>query len=561
MNSKEEEIKNVTSAYSTTKETEIIIDLIGPILDISKISDFYDIPNVRYLHEREIVGILNRRHLGGGISWTDKAIFERIIDVLATKSRISILDKSIVELLIKAKRYGASVKIISGVPNDVLFKASRNAIIDYSEIICKKLNKTKEEMNVSSDDFKPLSKESFEPLGKGKNYKNLQKFIESRTSAYRIVFDDEIDAKIYINPAKSQLVQEWISGISDKDCFSKFKDIIEKRERIAMADFDIKALVANGRGKILLEKYAVHNNFQFYVFDCIDLENIRENIKMVQAIIKNESDEQQDKPICIFLAGAPGSGKSYFVKLLAKYLKADDRYPVASLSGVPESGFADAVRKHIDTVYDQRTNKSNFIHIAFLDEVDTKVSGLAFRLLMDAMTGDATDERGVRIKKRTKNLVWLFAGSAGANREDFIVRFHKEDLKVMDFFDRIHFDIILPNIQKPGQAILTFFSSLDRPKEIVEIKVSRSVLLLFGRTVWKSTRQIKTICRIACAENKFNWENIYLECFNKVGISTEFTNSYRIVKTMENKNPTLKRKISIIFPSNSTHSIKRRRII
>ena len=175
---------------------------------------------------------------------------------------------------------------------------------------------------------------------------------------------------------------------------------------------------------------------------------------------------------------------------------------------------------------------------------------------MDAMTGDATDSRGVRKIDKTNKLVWIFAGSAGLNRDEFIADFYDEDKKVADFFDRIHFDMILPTVQRPGQAILAFLSSLlsddicSRNKD-EGISVTKSVLYLFGQTVWKSARQIKTISRIACAKADFSRSNISLENFDEINISTEFTQSLKAMKNRERDNPSLKEKIKIIPLNNN----------
>jgi hypothetical protein len=526
------------STIESAENTEIIVDLIGPIIDISKIPAFNDIPDVRYLHESEIVDILNRRNSG---NWNDDAVFKRIINTLNAKSCISILNKEILILLVKAKRF-ASIKIVSRVSDNALFNAARARVVDYSKKMCDQLNKKNEEIGTEHENFVSLSRNDFIRIDpKIKLAEWLSKECSAK-NAYRIMFDDEVDVKI-----STALIQEWVSGISDKNYIPKLKEAIDRRERIDTVGKDLSMLVPNHRKQILLKNYAIDKNFKFYVFENEIRNKLCKNIDSIETIIKKESDNH-DKPICVFLAGSPGTGKSYFVEQLAVYLKAGGEYPTASLSGVPENDFANAVKNHIDTVYDRLTNQSENIHIAFLDEIDTKGNELAFRLLMDAMTGDATDNRGIRKTEHTKKLVWLFAGSAGLNRDEFIEYFREKDRKVIDFFDRIHFDIILPSVQKPGQAILTFLSSLDRPRKTKRIKVSRSVLYLFGRTTWKSARQIKTICRIACAKDGFNWNDINLGCFNGIDISIEFANSYEILMYKEKIDKKYKEKINVVFP-------------
>jgi hypothetical protein len=529
-----------TTVNSTMKDTEIIVDLIGPIIDISKITVFSDIERVRYLHENEIVDTLNNRRLGGGLPWSTKLIFEHIIDVLGKKSRVSILDKQVVKLLLKAKTF-ADVKIISGVPSDKLFEATKELVVDYSEFICLDLNK-KEEIDVGDRNFSSFKEENFKHFH---NVEEKRAYLNEK-GKHRIIFDDEIDIKILTEAIKNGLTQEWISGISDDDCLEKLTKIIENRQLMAMVDEDISNLIKDNN-KILIENYAVKANFNFYVFDANALKKLRNYIDSIQGIIKSEDNKEQSKPICVFLAGVPGTGKSYFVNQLAKYLGADDDYPVASLSGVPEDEFAEAVRSHIDEVYNKKSNKDKNVHIAFLDEVDTDGgSSLAFRLLMDAMSGNATDKKGVKKPENTKKLVWLFAGSAALNRDGFLVYFNKAGRKIEDFFDRIHFEISLPSVQRPGQAILTFLCSLEPPEGMTNITVSKSVLYLFGRTAWKSTRQIKTICRIV--NSKFTWSDISLKHFEEIESPVEFVNTLKDIKKKESNGIFKDIKINIIFP-------------
>ncbi|OCA02731.1 hypothetical protein AC781_08825 [Akkermansia glycaniphila] len=157
---------------------------------------------------------------------------------------------------------------------------------------------------------------------------------------------------------------------------------------------------------------------------------------------------------------------------------------------------------------------------------------------MDAMTGTRMDEYGMekdlKLKSCTsRNLIWIFAGSGGADREEFIKCFKCDELKVADFFDRIHFDIKLPSADHPGQVILTFLSSLKRliaPNKELIIKISIKVLYLFAQTRWKSSRQIMTICRVIFSKkynaNKNKFE-LNFEDFKDMDVSPEFEKIYK----------------------------------
>jgi GTPase SAR1 family protein len=382
--------------------------------------------------------------------------------------------------------------------------------------------------------YEPLEDGDFTLIKEQNQPQSLKEFIVNKcdVESHLIVFCADIDIDVLTE--NDMLVKEWISGFSDEQCIKTFENAINRRNRISKTDNDMSILIKDGILK--LNQYMIDAGFLFYVFDSETRKKIKTNVDIIKKMV--ESEQNHDKPVCVFLAGAPGTGKSYFVERFIAYLKADDYYPAASLSGVTEGEFPSAVKEHINAVYDKRTNRDNGTHIAFLDEVDTKGGVLAFRLLMDAMTGNSIDSKGIRRDDKTKKLIWIFAGSAGLNREDFIECFYKDDKKVVDFFDRIHFDIVLPTVEQPGQAILAFLSSLPVPKDKdeqgkirSEIKVAKAVLNLFGRTVWKGARQIKTICRIACSRS-IDWDNIQLDNFDGIDTSADFLSSLHAVRSL-----------------------------
>jgi len=525
------------------KNIQLIVDLTGPIIDISKIADFQDVPNVRYMNEKDIAAILTSFGQSG---WDRRgvAVLERTFEVLKSKSRVSTIDKSVLEMLCMAKVF-ADVRIISSVPDYELFKAARELIIEYSKVLCDELNR-KSRLTLGKDSYIPFSESEkdteFILLGKDRPFSDLPEMIRKETNqyVYRIVFDDEVNMKLRSDD-KSQLVHKWVSGFRDVDYLQTLKSAILDAQRKDVCEKDIDELFSD---KVInLSTYLIKDDFKFFVFDDIIKKNLKKKIEAIETILENEIS---DIPVCVFIAGSPGTGKSYFVKQFAKYLKANEQYPIASLSGIPDMKFAEVVKKHIKTVLDESTGTDNKRHIAFLDEVDTEAGMLAFRFLMDAMTGNFTDEDGKVLKRKTNKLVWLFAGSAGSSRDEFIECFYNKDKKVVDFFDRIHFDMVLPTVDRPGQAILAFLSSLCMPytfkkgkkdKTVLSIKIQKDVLKLFGLTSWKSVRQMKTICRIAYAEKiKPHIEKnecITLDDFDGIMVSNEFHDTFEIIKNQK----------------------------
>jgi len=535
------------------KDTQIIVDLTGPIIDISQISDYHGIPAVRYLNENEIAGIMNRRYPSGK-GWSGKDIIDRIIEIMDSKSKISILDKEVVELLCFAKIF-ADIKIISSVPDPVFFVKARSLITTYSQYIVKRNYKEIQGsacVAIDDNDFLLIGK-GINENGEKRTHESLQQYLDflhmKDNAKYRIVYDDDVDINILSKDTNNEIVKEWISGFQDKNHVSKLKHEIEKRARISQVSTDVGNLLCGGK-KVNLSKYSINDDkkFNFYVFDDKVLKNLKVSIEDIKNIVSNNSDSKGEKPLCVFVAGAPGTGKTYFVKKFAAFVEADDTYPMASLSGVTDLAFENAVREHIKSVYSSGHNRGNKPHIAFLDEVDTKGGVLAFRLLMDAMTGDEVDENGICTRNKTYKLVWFFAGSIGKKRADFISHFEKDEKKVTDFFDRIHFDLELPTVDKPGQAILTFLSALD-PKPLKKIKITKGVLHLFGRTLWKSARQIKTVCRVATAKCGFDWNNINLKCFEGISVSREFEESYMDIVEEKKAEKDLASLITIVYPS------------
>ena len=81
--------------------TEILVDLIGPIIDISKIASFQEIPGVRYLDENEIAVYLTKRF---SVEYSTTTVGETINKALKSKSPISLLDKESLRLLLRAKK-------------------------------------------------------------------------------------------------------------------------------------------------------------------------------------------------------------------------------------------------------------------------------------------------------------------------------------------------------------------------------------------------------------------------------------------------------------------------
>lgn len=520
--------RNVT--FSNCAEfgaTEVFVDCIGPLIDISKIKEFRGIEDVRYLKEEEIAQEMT---LLTGKSYRPDEILRITSEALQhSKLAVKLVDLNMLMQICRAKKF-CSIKIVSTVPDKGLFDLAKKTLIEYSRQIL--------QYDLSSEEsklYEELVERDFEHIpsaSAGTSGILLCQISESNT--YKIAVDDN---SIAINAAGNTeksipAFQEWIGGIRDNDYAERLRTVLDKRQHIHNATVAVDRICGNNA--IELQKYTIMDDYFVYSEDLRDKLNKR--IDTIRNVI--DDGRAKAKPICVFLAGAPGTGKSYFVECFAKFMNCDKQYPMSSLSGVSTHNFFDAIEHHVEQVYNTKKGDNQIANIAFLDEIDTKEGDYyAFRFLMDAMTGSRTDDRGISMKNfksgSVENLVWFFAGSAGTTRQEFMSQLEAHERKVIDFFDRIHFDIQLPSVNEPGQAVLTMLSSIRSywKKNQLPKKISKKVLLAFACTKWSSTRSIMTICRVAAAHpNAQNTDEIKLEIFEGIDTSEEFLKQYNFIK-------------------------------
>jgi|GEM_PF-2982653 len=494
---------SATTTASTQQNPEIIVDIFGPIIDISNMPFFRELPSsTRHLDVEYIRAMLQQKYPSFD-NWTAEKIFEKISEALnSAKIKKQLIDRDVLKLLCNAKKRGITIKIKNDV-DETSSEAKKmvsdacTAIKDYSKYLYK-----------CDEKFSPLIENDFDFT-----INDINVFLTSKQNdgTYRVVFDEGVTLDTL---ADNKNNFEWISIINDKEYMQKLTNAIIQGQRIRNIDNVITGLTRSDQ--INLANYAIMNNKPFYVFDEDIRTELNNNILHIKNLLTTRMDKE--KPICIFLAGAPGTGKSYFVDNFADHIEAHV-ISRTSLSGVAEEHFTNAITKHVHDAFNEATCNKN--HVAFLDEVDTESASLAFRFLMNPMTGTNVNAEGCAERRQVNNLVWIFAGSAYSTPEEFIAGFSK-DRKVTDFFDRVHFNLVLPTVDTPGQAILAFIISLKKSNPTGHIKIEKRVLHLFGRTAWKSVRQISTICRIVQSTTDFDWNNIKLENFENVNSLSEF---------------------------------------
>lgn len=515
--------------YKNFGDTEVVIDCIGPLIDISKIELFREIEDVRYLSEREISEKMPPK--AGGIKWSNNEIRDITKNALNhPKLAVRHVDTEMVRQLCKAKEF-CSIKIVSTVGDPQLFELAKQVLINYS------IQMTKFSKNIG-EGFKALEESDFEHIVSEESqlpgillyYRNRNASEEQESCSYRVAIDD--DTLVFGTLSDTDMdipsFQEWIGGIQEKEPLRRLDEVLHKRNHIHNGTEAISKMCEGG--VIKLNKYTIMNSY--YVYD----DNLREQLNKRISAIKHiiEIGKAKTKPICVFLAGTPGTGKSYFVKCFADSMNCDKHYPVTSLSGVSSDNFYSAIEHHVEQVYNAKFNDNYDAAIAFLDEIDTACGYFAFRFLMDAMTGSRTNDIGVTMESfksgTVENLIWFFAGSAGSTRQEFMNQIKTDERKVIDFFDRIHFDMQLPDVEAPGQAILTLMSAIKTywEKDRLPKQISIKVLLAFACTQWTSTRSIMTICRVAAAaahedvDSGADNDVITLNLFEGIDTSEEF---------------------------------------
>ncbi len=510
-------------------ETKVIADCIGPLIDISQITKFQDVEYVRYLTEDEIAEKLNAKTRGNGVLWTAEEVRKETKKALShSKLAVRLVDEKMVMQLCKAKGF-CKIKIVSTVPDKTVFNLAKKVLINYTNQMVKynpSTNKSNGYKALEEDDFEHIESVDLDLPGILLYYQKKAITGMQEDNSYKIAIDDDALAFSTVADIHENipLFQEWIGGIRENEPEKRLEAVLSKRQHIYSGTDAIEQMCKNN--KIKLSEYTIMDSY--YVYSPELRRQLEERIEAIKHII--EIGKAKTTPICVFLAGTPGTGKSYFVKCFAESIEYDGQYPVTSLSGVSTTNFDDAIEYHVEQVYNAKIkdNVENKASIAFLDEIDTECGYFAFRFLMDAMTGSRTNDKGVTMENfksgTVENLIWFFAGSAGATRQEFMNQLKSNERKVIDFFDRIHFDMQLPAVEESGQAILTLMSAIKTfwQKNQLPTKISIKVLLAFACTKWTSTRSIMTICRVAAAHPKSHDDEITLELFKGIDTSQEF---------------------------------------
>jgi ATPase family associated with various cellular activities (AAA) len=471
----------------------LIVDLFGPIIDISVLEPFKRISGSRFMKEDELA-----KRLNSGVGWpsfsklklTNWPIFGRRrfsqldihSEVLASlkewQKHEGLVDTEILQSLVDAVNHGLKILVFSTVPDSSVFESAVHAI----RRALRPFLDTRLENKI---EFKNI------PRPKTGHFDGWDKTIEEFNKSFSkehdpsiifVIHDNEKDSVLTKNSAASKIDKKQLVWNHSADVVTKFPFFVG--EIIRQHKISQVSKWLQNRVEIKLADHQLYGEFLVFDRDKID------NIKSTLCDALGYSDAQK-KPACIYLAGSPGSGKSFFVKQFANSIRntgeADvNAYPNVSLSSVPD--LRSTIKNHIGTIIES-VPKSK---VAFLDEVDTVISeSTGFRYLMDAMTGDVMDDDGKKSKK-LDNFIWFFAGSAGKTEHQVREKLRKYSLKVDDFFGRMYKTIELPGTDLPFDAMLMAISRIKSYQESI-VSIDKKLLLAFAITDWAHSRQLEFV--------------------------------------------------------------------
>jgi hypothetical protein len=506
------------------KPTRFVVDMIGPLVDISKIQRFRGL-DCRFDTEYTIADKLNNQSRGTfdgpprkEAGWTSKDVLDLVVTQLKQPSGLHLVEGELLRALSNAADAGFEVTFTSTVSSKEVFDAAKKAVELYLAAF-PELRATASKTLVTFQPLNTTFKKSDDPTMSNSLWREF--LLLDNGAHFTVVLNDSTADDLALD---RELYGEWITGVLHApDLASQILRIVEERKRAKDAHNFL-----SGQEKLIKSKLNAIGDFGIWN------EEIRSKIvsKWRRALDLRESVTKESQPICVFLGGPPGSGKSFFVK---QCLKSFSPSPLSletiSLSGVSRTQYEESIDKHVERAFQIGVSATE-PHVAFLDEVDT-VNGTetAFRYLMDPMTGAITDAEGKKINQtKTSPSFWFFAGSLSNSRNGFVEELKKYDEKVRDFFDRIQVFIELPGVSEPSEAVFQAIISIMELRPKIR-KFEKSALLAFGANKWRSARELKTVCQMVALDLEENDTILKLE---NLQLSSDISGFKAIVEQSSN---------------------------
>lgn len=433
--------------------SRIVIDLFGPLIDISILPAFRNVPNARYLTEAELAGALNKRWYHKFFPWKKRKI---LLTVLAgfriLHKHAGLVDHKVLKQLIAATEYGTEVIIVSSVSDEHIFEAAKTAI--------------EEEVDPDTESGRGcfLFKRA---LNGEATWNDILKELKDK-DRYTWVIHDRSQADIGVDDS---VVDEWVPHKSMPDDLQKvIHEVFAREERRAPIPW------IDGIKELTLRRYEAVG--KFLVFNTDLLRELRRKVENIQLLAGT-------RVVPVLLSGDAGSGKSFFVEQYKDANHPGDEVAFASLAGA--TNLEAAVSAHITDIVDTGAT------LAFLDEVDTNVNNAyAFRFLTGPMLGLLTDDTGMKADHDLHAFVWFQAGSSGRTRDEFEKALYSRDKMVHDWLSRMDEIFEIPGVSAPFEAMLQgvahMVHNLPKLREI-----EKSVLLFFAVTKWRDARAVGRI--------------------------------------------------------------------
>lgn len=435
--------------------SRIVIDLFGPLIDISILPAFRNIPNARYLTEAELASALNKRWYHKFFPWKKRKVLSTVLAGLRNwHKHAGLVDHEVLKQLIAATEHGTQVIIVSTVSDEGVFIEAKTAIEQA----------TTSDTRSGHDCFLFMR-----ALSGGSSWNEILCTLQDKDDRFTWIIHDRTQAEIGVSAS----VDVW-APLDDnlEELQDRISEALVREERRAPIPWIASA------DELTLQRYEAVGKFLVFNTDLRRELNLK--IEKIQLLAGAGA-----RVVTILLSGDAGSGKTFFVEQYKDANHPGEEIAFASLAGA--INLEAAVKAHITDIVAAKAP------IAFLDEVDTPVNNAyAFRFLMGPMTGQLTDDTGMKTDIDLHAFVWFQAGSSGRTRNEFENALYPHDKKVHDWLSRMDEVFELPGVSAPFEAMLQGVAHMVHKLPKLR-EIEKSVLLFFAVTKWQDARAVGRI--------------------------------------------------------------------